>query len=191
MQRFSNEKIIDLLSLSPNATAIYSTDQLIIQTANDAMLNFWGRDRSIIGLRLEDAIPELKEGQSFIDLIRNVWNTGTYEAKDTPANLLIDGELQMSFFDFTYQAIPDHNGVMVCILHTAMDVTERNLNRQALLDAKINEEDLLKEKNINEELAAINEELNSTNEDIYIINEYLHPLAVVPNSKYRRIMHPF
>lgn len=94
---FTSEKLINILSLSQNATAIYTTGQIIIQTANDAMIRFRGKDRSIIGQPLEEAVQELK-GQPFIDIIRNVWNTGvTYDAKDTSAILLVDSELQTFF----------------------------------------------------------------------------------------------
>lgn len=61
-------------------------------------------------------------------------------------------------------------------LHTATDVTERNVNRIALESAKANREDLLREKSLNEELAAINEELNSTNEELQQAQQSLHEL---------------
>jgi len=63
------DQILEVLSLSQNATAIYAGDDIIIQAANDAMIAFWGKDRSIIGKPLEEAVPELK-GQPFKKMLQ-------------------------------------------------------------------------------------------------------------------------
>lgn len=173
IQRFTSEEIVAILSLSPNATAIYASDQIIIQAANDAMIAFWGKDRSIIGNPLEQAVPELK-GQPFINIIKNVWDTGqTYEARDTPALLKMGDSLDTFYFDFIYRAILDDEGKTTCILHTATDVTERNVNRQALREAKEKAKDLYKERVVNQELSAINDKLSSVNEELNTSNEEL------------------
>jgi PAS domain S-box-containing protein len=131
--RFTNEKLLEILSLSQDATAIYTGENILIQLANDKMIGFWGKDRSVIGQPLAVAVPEL-EGQPFIELLQNVWRTGvTYEARDTPAQLLVDGVLQTFYFDFVYRVIRNKRGETDSILHTATDVTELNKNRLKLV----------------------------------------------------------
>jgi len=170
---FTDRELIEILSLSPNATAIYTTKQIIIQNANDAMLNLWGKDKSIIGKPIIEAIPELKE-QQFIDILKNVWNTGiTYKAVNTPANLIINGELKTFYYDFTYHALKSEAGNMYCILHTATDVTERNITLKTLAQAKIAVGALETEQALNEELMATNEELNTTNEEMLSMQQSL------------------
>lgn len=172
-QIFTDRELLEILSLSPNATAVYQTEQLIIQTANHAMLNIWGRDESIIGMPLLQALPEL-EGQPFIDILKNVWNTGiTYQNVNTPANIFIDGRLQTFYYDFIYRAVKNDAGEVKCILHTATDVTERNLNRHALSQARKTVDALETEQALNEELMAANEELNSTNEEMISMQQNL------------------
>jgi two-component system sensor histidine kinase VicK len=56
-QIFTDKELVEILSLSPAATAIYTTGELIIQTANNAMLSFWGKNKDIIGMSLEEAVP--------------------------------------------------------------------------------------------------------------------------------------
>lgn len=159
---FSSDELLNILSLSPLATAVYTTEQLLIQTANDAMIAYWGKDKSVIGQRFEDAVPELK-GQPFFDLLKNVWRTGkTYKAIDMPAILKINGEMRKSFFDFTYAAIKNEQGDVYCILHTATDVTERNQNR------KVIKEEQQREVQLNEDIASIHEELIATNEELTV-----------------------
>lgn len=163
--RFANEQILEILSLSTNATAIYSGNDIVIQAANDAMISFWGKNRSVIGQPLEVAVPELS-GQPFLEILSNVWNTGeTFESKDAAANLLIDGELKTFFFDFTYRAIKDDQGHMSAILHTATDVTEINLQKEMLLNALKHKQSLDEEQALNEVLNAANEDLNSLIQD--------------------------
>jgi PAS domain S-box-containing protein len=162
--RFSDHELIEILSLSPNATAVYTTENIIIQMANDAMIRFWGKDRGVIGKPMLEVIPEL-EGQPFIAILKNVWNTGeVYEARDTRAELVVDGELQEFYFDFIYRPLKDAEGNVYCILHTATDVTQQKIN-QIKLDLSRQNEQLLFE-----ELAATNEELAATNDDLGAAN---------------------
>ncbi|AMR30418.1 hypothetical protein A0256_02780 [Mucilaginibacter sp. PAMC 26640] len=166
IHRFSSDELLQVLALSQNATAIYSTRDLIIQTANDAMLGLWGRGREAIGQPLQKAVPEL-EGQPFIAILQEVWDTGViYTANDTPALLNLTGRLNTYYFDFVYRPIKNVAGNVYCILHTATDVTERYKNRQKLLNASKTEDELNREQALNEQLQVTNEELNATNEQL-------------------------
>jgi PAS domain S-box-containing protein len=156
----SNEQLLNVLSFSQDATAIHYTEDAIIQYANEAMLTFWGKGRSVIGKSLEEALPELK-GQPFIDEFKKVWREGiTINGVDAPAALVVDGRLQTFYFDYEYRAIKNEQGQTYCILHMARDVTERVLSRER-------EQDLTEElRAANEELLAANEEMNASNEEL-------------------------
>lgn len=154
------EALLEILKHSDDATAIYTGSDITIQLANDAMLTIWGKDQSVIGKPIAEALPELK-GQPFLQLLQDVWQKGkTFEAKDTPASLEINGDMVTSYFDFTYRPILDSEGEVYCILHTTVDVTER-VKAWTLVHEK--EE---REQQINEELAAANEEYQATNEEL-------------------------
>lgn len=169
----SNEQLIEVLALTKTATAIHVTEDAIIQFANDAMLNIWDKDSSVIGKTLADALPELK-GQPFIDMFKRVWNEGlTISGTDTPADLVVDGELRTFYFDFEYRAIKNAEGNTICILHTAADITDRFLGKKAIERAVEKEEALHREQALNEELAAANEELGAANEELNAINDEL------------------
>lgn len=179
-------QLLDILNLSPNATAVYTSEDIIIRSANQAMLQLWGRDISVIGKPLAEAIPEL-EGQPFLHILQTVWQTGTtYQAKDEAAVLSINGTLQTFHFDFIYQAIKDQQGNIYCILHTTTDVTAKHLNRQILKKAEQSEKALLREKEVNEELATTNEELTSTNEELQQMQENLFALNLELEERVKR-----
>lgn len=172
----SSKELLQVFNLTHTATAIHVTEDAIIQEANNAMLAIWGKDRSVIGKSLADALPELK-GQPFIDMFKRVWNEGlTITGKDTAADLNINGEIQTFYFDFEYRAVKNDAGDVICILHTAIDVSERVLRREAIELANERAAALNREQALNEEFAATNEELSATNEELQKAQNHLHLL---------------
>nr|WP_067060204.1 PAS domain-containing sensor histidine kinase [Mucilaginibacter sp. L294] len=162
---FSSDLLLTILSQAKTATAIHSTDEMIIETANDAMIAVWGKDKSVIGKPIEEALPELK-GQPFLSLLQSVLHTGqTIAGSDTMAELVFDGERKPFYFDFEYRAIKNDAGEIICVLHTATDVTARYLSRRREMEL---ESEL---QAANEELAATNEELAAANEELAAANE--------------------
>ncbi|MEN5088562.1 ATP-binding protein [Sphingobacterium faecium] len=165
---FSADLIIQALASSPSPTAIYSGENMIIRFANEGMLAVWGKDTSVIGKPLIEAIPEL-EGQPFLELLQEVWRTGiTYSVAEAPAKLIKNGKETLDYFDYEYKALLDENNRTWCILNTALEVTSR---REFLEQIKHKEE---REQALNEEMAATLEELTSTNEEL---NRYIKQLA--------------
>lgn len=162
----SMEQLIEVLTLSKTATAVHVGANATIAFANEAMLAIWGKSKGVIGLPLEEALPELK-GQPFSKMFTRVWNEGlTLAGSNTPADLIVGEKIQTFYFDFEYRAIKNEDGKVIAILHTSIDVTERYINKEELKAAKRNKELLINEKSLNEELAASNEELNAMNEEL-------------------------
>lgn len=161
LRPLSDQQLLGVLSLYQYGIAIHIGEDSVIQYANDAMIAIWGKQRNeVINKSLEDALPELK-GQPFIELFRKVWNEGiTISGSDTPADLIVDGELQTFYFDFEYRAVKGDDGKTLCILHTATDVTKRYLSQQ-------------REQSMAEEVLAINEEMSASNEELMTTNEEL------------------
>lgn len=157
---FSLDLIIQALASSPAPTSIYSGEDMIIRFANAGMLALWGKDSSVIGKPLMEAIPEL-EGQPFLELLQEVWRSGkTYSVHEAPAKLIKNGVEVLDYFDYEYKALTDDNQKTWCILNTALEVTSR---REFLQQLRQKEE---REHALNEEMAATLEELTSTNEEL-------------------------
>ena len=120
----SEKRFRSLILEAPMATALYVGEELVIEVANDAMLQLWGKDESVIGKRLIDAVPEL-EGQPFIPLLKNVLHTGVaYHTDQQKADLAVGGKLQTFWFNFTYKPLHDASGKIYGILNMATDVTK-------------------------------------------------------------------
>jgi len=114
------------------ATCLFTGEDMVVEIANDIMIDIWGKDRSVIGKPLGEGVPELK-GQPFLDILAEVRRTGVpYVGYDMPADLVVGGKLQTFYFDFTYKPLYDSNGEIIGIMDTAVDVTEKVLNRRDL-----------------------------------------------------------
>lgn len=166
IQLLNKDQLISVLSQGKTATAIHIGEDAVIQMANKAMLDIWGKDDSVIGKGLEDALPELR-GQPFAQMFKRVWLEGiTLSGAETAADLNIGGQVKTFYFDFEYRAIKDHLGQTICVLHTATDVTDRVLNREIKKQVYNQEQALEREQALNEELSASNEELKAVNDEL-------------------------
>lgn len=127
----------DLILNADVSTAIYHGEDLIINLANEKMLkDTWGRDESIIGKKLVDAIPEL-EGQPFIELLQNVLRTGeTYFGKDDKVEMIINGERKISYYNYSYKPLRKSTGEIYGILNMAVDVTDQVLAKKQAEDSE-------------------------------------------------------
>lgn len=176
VQLLNKSQLIEVLSQTKTATAIHIGENALIQMANQAMLAIWDKDQSVIGKTLEDALPELK-GQPFAEMFKRVWLEGiTLSGVETAAELKVAGQLSTFYFDFEYKAIKNEIGQTICILHTAIDVTDRVNNRKLMEEFYNKEQALEREQALNEELAASNEELNAVNEELAQSQEELMSL---------------
>ncbi len=174
--RISEKKLLEILIHSESPVAIYTGDEILIELANPAMLAAWGKGPEVVGKTLSIAVPELSN-QPFVDMLQQVWRTGIDNVGEAiPAELMIDGKLQLYYFDYAYLAIKDDNGEVYAIMHTAKDVTEKIYNQEELEKAHKREEILQREQVLNEELAMANEELYAINEELHTAQENLNIL---------------
>ena len=125
-----------LIEAYPTATAIYYGRNIKIAAANQEMLDLWGKNNSVVGKEMAVAIPELID-QPFIALLQQVYDTGiTYQGEQEAADLIVDGHLKTSYFNFTYKALKDEQGKTTAIIHNAIDVTELVLTRKKISETE-------------------------------------------------------
>ncbi|WP_207423925.1 PAS domain S-box protein [Desertivirga brevis] len=140
-------RISDALLNAPIAIAVLEGPDFTLTYANQAILKFWGKDERVIGKKLLEVLPEIRE-QSFPEILRNVLITGKgFNAKEAEAFLNIDGQIKRVYCDFSYSAIQDEQGVNIAILVVASDVTDRVMTDKVLkLEGGIPTIENLKEK---------------------------------------------
>jgi PAS domain S-box-containing protein len=165
-KRLTERTLLDIIALSADAMAIYTGEEIIIEFANDAMLELWGKGRAIIGLPLYEAMPAL-EGSPFKHMMEQVLRTGITDAGVTTVDTQIDGLVQTRYIEYEYRAIKDADGNTYAILQRAANVTERELRKIRLV---ANEAEI---QALNEELTISNEELSTTNDELAQMNREL------------------
>jgi len=150
-----------VLTQSPVAICLFQGEDCRVTTANDLTCALWGHPPAeVLGRPLLDAVPELR-GQGFTELIQQVARTRVpYIGTEVAANLLRNGRLETSYYNFVYKPLYDAQGKVLGVIDIAIEVTEQVHARQQVQD-------------LNEELAAINEELRASNEEFLKTNTAL------------------
>ncbi|RYF86383.1 MAG: PAS domain S-box protein [Chitinophagaceae bacterium] len=139
----SEKRFRNLVQEAPVATAIYVGREMKIQWANDAMIKLWGKDKSVIGKTIREALPEL-EDQPFHHQLDNVFTTGNmYQASEDPAHLIVNGKLRTFYFNFSYKPLRDTDGNIYGILNMAIDVSENVRVKRKLEESERNFRNLI------------------------------------------------
>ncbi len=142
----SQDSLALLLVQAPVALSMLMGDEFIIQVANPQMLKLWGKPSQIIGLKLIDALPELKD-QPFIDILTDVKNTGNpYKGYKHLAYIERNGKTEECYFDFIYAPIyNDDESEIIGISVVATETTEQVLAERKVAETEYKFENLIKE----------------------------------------------
>lgn len=107
--RLSDRQLLDILALTPVATAIYTSDEFIIESVNDYMLEAWNLHIEVTGMRLKKVLAE-GSGNTLIDNLTRVWATGL------PFNSTSDR--QKTGPEIRLIPLKNSQGIIYGILHT-------------------------------------------------------------------------
>lgn len=122
----------NLIQEAPVPKALLHGPDFIVETANDAVLELWGKDSSVIGKPLINALPELK-GQPYLEILDDVFKTGiTYKANELPAFIAVNGELKKIYVNIIFKRLQSYQRVEPDILVTGYDVTQQVLARRKI-----------------------------------------------------------
>ncbi len=126
----------NLIYTSPYMIAIFKGRELIIEIANDAIIETWGKGKDIIGKSFFELLPEAVE-QGFDKLILNVFETGEpYNAYETPITLLRNGKQELMHYNFVYQAHRNVYGRIVGVAILANEVTPQVQDKQKIIESE-------------------------------------------------------
>src|ERR1700722_9324375 len=129
--RESVERYEHLIRSSPFAIGILRSENFHIATANQAIIDIWGKGWEIMGKSYFEALPEL-EAQGFRDVFGAVYKTGIpFNAVETPVSIVQNGEMQLKYYNFLLYAQRNMQGDVDGIGIIAAEVTSQALfNKQ-------------------------------------------------------------
>ena len=132
----SEDRFRSLIEEAPVATCLFEGREMRINIANEMMLGYWGKGKSVIGLPLATALPELKT-QAFPEILNDVFSTGkSHNAKAARAELTVDGVSRTYYFDYSYKPLRNAAGEIYGIMNMAVDVTDEVISRQKIAEAE-------------------------------------------------------
>ena len=121
----SEHRYHNMIYSSPSLISILKGEDMIIEVANDAILETWGKGKDIIGKPLLSVMPEIID-QGFDKLLLSVYKTGEpVSAYETPVMLVRDGKEELLHFTFVYQAQYDVDGKIEGLAIIANEVTHQ------------------------------------------------------------------
>ncbi|WP_420156004.1 PAS domain-containing protein [Siphonobacter sp.] len=141
----SESRFRAIFEQAPMAMGQLKGRDLVIELGNPQLFEVWGKDPSIKGMRLIDALPEM-QGQPFIKILEGVFDSGEpFYGNGVLAQLFRNGRLEDLYFDFRYTPLRSADGEVTGIMIMAVEVTEQVLSRQRLEKSEARFRGLIKE----------------------------------------------
>jgi PAS domain S-box-containing protein len=128
----SEARFRSLLEVAPVGISIFKGQELIIDIVNPTMLGLWGKGdgKGILGKPFFDVMPELKQPE-LVKILADVYTSGkAFQTKESPADLLYQGQWKRGYYDFSFTPLFDAEGNVYGILNIGTDVTEQVLARK-------------------------------------------------------------
>ncbi|HMG11310.1 MAG TPA: PAS domain S-box protein, partial [Mucilaginibacter sp.] len=132
-----NENIFrTLIEETSTPIGLYVGAEMKIKVANKAIIKAFGKGDDVIDKLYFDLLPELKN-QAIFGILNNVYQTGVaHEENEALINIVVNNELQLFYYNYSFKPLKDSNGHVWGILNTAADVTELVLTRQKLKESE-------------------------------------------------------
>ncbi|MBA3665941.1 MAG: PAS domain-containing protein, partial [Bacteroidetes bacterium] len=123
----SETELRSFIESAPYPIGVYIGEELIVEVANQAMLDTWGKGKNIFGKSYEEILPELSNQEIFAQL-DSVFKTGiAFHAKNKRVDLMIDGKMNTHYFNYSFTPLFDDKGKVYGVMNTGADVTDLNL----------------------------------------------------------------
>jgi len=133
----NNENIFrTLIEESPSPVGLYVGQDMLIKIANKSIIKIFAKGDDVIDQPYFELLPELKT-QPVFNILNNVYNTGiAYEATEARVDIVVNGKLEIFYFNFIFTPIKNNDGQVWGILNTGADVTELVLTRLKLKESE-------------------------------------------------------
>jgi len=118
--------------------AVLEAHSLKLDLVNPAMLQLLKREKTILGTRLLEFMPEVAE-QPYPEILNNVIRTGKPH-KETGAKVYLrnNDKLETIFIDYSLTPIFDKNNKVRAVFVVSVDVGEREMSRLGIEESERN-----------------------------------------------------
>jgi PAS domain S-box-containing protein len=132
----TNQLYQDVIYSSRSMIAVFKGKDMIIDLANNAIVETWGKGKDVIGKSLFEILPEIVE-QGYVEILTKVYKTGeTFYAYEIPINLIRNRKLETLYYTFTYQAHRGANGDIEGVVIIANEVSPQALIKKQIQESE-------------------------------------------------------
>ncbi|MEO5729841.1 MAG: response regulator, partial [Byssovorax sp.] len=124
-------RLLSMFMQAPAAIAVLRGPEMVFEIANGAYQQLVGTERSLIGLPIRQALPDLQEG--LLEILVKVFTSGEgFNARDFPVVLDWErnGKTYTRYLNFIYEPLKDEMDRVEGIMVFAYEVTAQVLARQ-------------------------------------------------------------
>jgi PAS domain S-box-containing protein len=133
----SEQQLRNVMEQAPYPIFILKGEEMVLDIANQALLDLWQIDEKAIGKKFLDILPEMKD-QGFMELLLDVYhhNKSHYGFEMPAVFNRTDGTKEVFYFNFVYQPFKELDGVVTGVLIMATDVTGQVVAKNKLLKSE-------------------------------------------------------
>ncbi len=137
-----NKNMLDILSQSSTAMAIYTSASLRIGFINNSMINFWTSDHTKSAKQFSELLSH-SDHQCLTSLVSDVWNSGQpFQVASFPIIITDKGISKTVYTDWELQPITNATGATESLIHTIRITKDPllkpyNSNNTVLADEKL------------------------------------------------------
>uniref|UniRef100_UPI0009AF805B PAS domain-containing protein n=1 Tax=Spirosoma rigui TaxID=564064 RepID=UPI0009AF805B len=132
----SEAKLRSLVESAPFPIGVYVGPDMVIEFANQSILDVWGKGNNVIGKSYAAILPELAT-QEIFDQLSSVYTTGVaFHANNQRVDIVVDGKLQPYYFKYSFTPLFDETGKVYGVMNTGAEVTDLVMARQRQTEAE-------------------------------------------------------
>ena len=144
----NHDALLQLFGQAPLALAVLKGESMILEAANDKMLEYLGVSREVMGLSLVEAQPYFADSK-FIDFLLETYKTGkVFDVKEEEFVLDTFGNQRSEFYDFTFSPLKNEKEEIEGVICIATDVTEQIVSRKKIEESELRFKNLIMEMEV-------------------------------------------
>ncbi len=144
-QEESEAKLRSILNSAPTAMSVFVGPDLIVENANQLMIEVMAAGPDIEGKSFRQLLSGLvEEDQKFLDLVDGVRTTGQpFEAQEV--DVFFKAENKMRYFNISFIPLKDESDTIYAVLDVSVDVTEQVAARKKVEESEAKFRSLIEE----------------------------------------------
>ena len=132
----SDRKVRNVVENASFMIGLLTGKDLVIEIANQSIIDAWGKGNNVIGKRYFDLLPELRE-QNVFDQIQHVYKTGKpFHIVNEPVTFSKNGVRTESYFNYDFIPLRNLAGEVYGIMISAIDISDMILANKKIEESE-------------------------------------------------------